>query len=1278
MANVVAGREHVGPASVAHGNGAPRAPSSSRSSQASSEEEEENETELHLKRTKLTGRLAAVYRNGDSTSTLLVSGNRLLTGTHNGNIHVLSIPTLETVRHYHAHSASITDLCVSPYTSILSPESPRAINKASSERPSTPLSSTSSRAVSQASPSTLRPTKSAAALSQLYIATSSIDGHVCVSSLHNHKDVTLRNFARPVQAVALSPDFQNDRTYVSGGAAGSLILTVGGRQGVSADATTNNATAAASGWLGSMGLGTGNGKDVILHSGEGKIGNIRWSLSGKYIVWVNESGIKIMRSHLHQDSSGSDTTWKRFGHINKPKRSSWEELASVARPRVQWIDETCLEDDASQKHDNDMGTQSPDPKSNRAPSQSKKHLERLLVGWADTVWIIHVTSEEPRSGRPTLAGKAVISNMFNFPDGIVSGLSLYSPSLLMAIVFRTMNDEGEPLSSVEEHTPRRGFRRRQNGLPPDLRLIDLEDGNNEKEVQPLDFSQYENLSSSDYHLSCVFLPRSKIPSTGRGAFSSLGDGLWDIGVNATKIFGSSASVLSGSSNSEGLSVSATGVSTPKAHRVDTGPVLSSHTSFDAAGQKVFVSSPFDCYLVVKTDIADHFQFLVRKTQFDEAWELLNSRPEIASVISADETNLKTDRPKPEGERADEMLDDDRSLKTIRSTDGLEQSAVDRERERLGDLWIRHLIAAQDWPSAGDIAGKVLESSSRWAHWVEVFVENDKIDQIAFQMPTTPLRPPISGSLYDKVLRYYLQGDLRQMRDLLMQWHPDIYNVPKAIDDILASLDLDHGSLRKRSQQDWLICQDALALLYLADGRPSDAIECFIHTKNADGAIGLIREHNLLSTVSDKVYEFTLLRTSLEQQSKVPLSQLDDLTSETISLLALAALQDIIQVESVVRQLKPHSSTGETLLFFYFRALWQGLVPSMETDSISAELILNSRPRFSPAKPLSISRTRHLLALHGDLAIDLFAQYARDLLSDLLRSSDSSSSIEDTVVTYNYDHAVSVCESRHYIPELVHLLAITGQTRRALNLIVGDLGDVAQAIDFVRDVADDGLWNDLSEFCLADAHLIKEFLQHIDVGTGSETIGIDPKQFVKRIPNKLAIPGLRDALTRLVHENEVQYSVATGASSVLQSEVAVVLNLLRRGRAKGVMFEVEAAPDIESHCALCNTSFASSDSVTENDDALLGYSCGHVFHLPCLLDDIVTADNKSRLDRLRRQLLQSHVDERESGSGAWKQNAKVGGKMTRTRMITPLLEGRRCVVCERASSTGTSGTGTDPG
>jgi hypothetical protein len=225
----------------------------------------------------------------------------------------------------------------------------------------------------------------------IFIATSSIDGTVCVQSLVEHKDVQVRNFARPVQAVALSPDYKNDRTYVSGGLAGNLVLSVGGRAGtISTSTTTGTAAAAASGWLGTIGLGTNTGKDTILHSGEGTISTIKWSLSGKYIAWINEQGLKLMRSNLHLESADAESAWKRIGHVDRPQDDGWEEMAAVWKGRVEWIDERSLETDEDDKA-RELAVSSPaTAKLKQQVSKNNMRIEKLLVGWGGTVWIINV------------------------------------------------------------------------------------------------------------------------------------------------------------------------------------------------------------------------------------------------------------------------------------------------------------------------------------------------------------------------------------------------------------------------------------------------------------------------------------------------------------------------------------------------------------------------------------------------------------------------------------------------------------------------------------------------------------------------------------------------------------------------------------------------------------------------------------------------------------------------------------------------------------------------
>ena len=322
--------------------------------------------------------------------------------------HVLSLPLLQPLRVYQAHSASVTSISISPFPPPLPNFKADALAKQAAEEHGSPSRASSSAGSVRGQP---RPNQHLSVLAtpsnSIYIASASIDGNVCVSSLVDPKDILKRNFGRPVQAVALSPDYKSDRTFISGGRAGELVLTTGGRLGVSSNATTTGgATAAASSWLGSMGLGANSGKDTVLHSGEGTISTIRWSLSGKYVVWVNEEGIKIMRSNLHLESSESEFAWKRVSHIDRPNGPGWEEMASVWKARAEWIDQSAL-DDADNLDPTNETTR------HKAPSSgTDEKVEKLVVGWGGTVWVIDVYPDRAsKSSKGERYGSAEVSTM---------------------------------------------------------------------------------------------------------------------------------------------------------------------------------------------------------------------------------------------------------------------------------------------------------------------------------------------------------------------------------------------------------------------------------------------------------------------------------------------------------------------------------------------------------------------------------------------------------------------------------------------------------------------------------------------------------------------------------------------------------------------------------------------------------------------------------------------------------------------------------------------------
>ena len=322
--------------------------------------------------------------------------------------HVFSLPSFDTLRVYRAHTASISAISISPFPPPL-PGKTDVSQRIAKEYQGSITKSPSPSARGQKPP----PVPHTPA-NNIHIATSSIDGNVCVSSLVNPDDVLSRRFGRPVQAAALSPDYKNDWTYVSGGKAGNLVLTVGGAAGKTSVSNTDPHASLASGWLGAIGLGGNSGTDAVLHSGEGTINTIKWSLSGRFLVWVNEYGIKTMRTNLHLESNEVDYAWKRISHTDRPAGTTWEEMSGVWTARAEWIDEDGLEIDDYDTptpgqgllNGSEIETQSIKSAISARPKPIELIKEKLVVGWGDAIWIFNITDGLRGAGKDRRMGKA--------------------------------------------------------------------------------------------------------------------------------------------------------------------------------------------------------------------------------------------------------------------------------------------------------------------------------------------------------------------------------------------------------------------------------------------------------------------------------------------------------------------------------------------------------------------------------------------------------------------------------------------------------------------------------------------------------------------------------------------------------------------------------------------------------------------------------------------------------------------------------------------------------
>jgi hypothetical protein len=928
----------------------------------------------------------------------------------------------------------VTALSVSPLLAS-QPFVPTASDLRSADQPGTLARQSTSTAGNTSSPRPRQAQVPSTPSNQIYIASSSIDGYVCVSSLIDPKDVTLRNFGRPLQAVALSPDYKNDRSYLSGGLAGELIHTVGGPIGQKSNANTSSASQTAQGWLGAIGLGGNAGKDTILHSGEGAISAIKWSLSGKFVAWSNEHGIRIMRTDLHLDGQDSEAAWKRIGFIEKPNRRAWQDMAGVWKARIEWVDGRSLESDddaimSMNGHHSTHKTESTLPHnrtSQPAQNTKRKKFEKLIIGWGDAAWIVHVQAGGAGVGRDVgerSVGSAEVVHLYvvvhlihiyilltgfslRFDDCIVSGISLYTPSLLLVLAYRTRDDDDNPVAGPDT-TPRGGRSRRTNGLQPELKLIDAATSD-EVEVDSLTVSRFENLSAADYHLGTLYVPHPKIMTPAqRSALEAIGGGIWDVGASAARIFSSGASVMNIPIGSDKPSSRAPSMSSASAG--NTPGAISGkrqqqvHPNAATAGLKVFIQSPFDCVLAIKRELSDHFQWELEHENYKDAWELLEDHPEIiASVSQPSSDGSPAGTPvKQQGSLHEFFADDSASQTTLSATKANQNSAVEKEKRRIGDLWVQQLVSANDWKQAGKVAGRVLGTSTRWEHWVWKFAQTNHFNEISPYVPKKPMQPPLPSMVYEVILGHYIIHDRIRFKHLLEDWDPDLFDINSVIEAIKSKLsagDITEESVEGDVQgRDWRILQDGLAKLFLASGRQREALRCYIRLQNADAAMTLIRDFHLVEAVRDDIPGFIMMGVSKEQMKSAKLDELEEASAEAIDVLVDEGCRGTIPAGDVESQLQTKGASFRPFLHFYLRKLWK---PEMHerTAKTAKERVAEDR----------LAADGKIVAEEfADLMVELFAEYDRPLLMEYLRNSQS----------YDLSRATAECERREYIPELV--------------------------------------------------------------------------------------------------------------------------------------------------------------------------------------------------------------------------------------------------------------------
>ncbi|KAJ3013357.1 Vacuolar protein sorting-associated protein 41 [Thoreauomyces humboldtii] len=466
---------------------------------------------------------------------------------------------------------------------------------------------------------------------------------------------------------------------------------------------------------------------------------------------------------------------------------------------------------------------------------------------------------------------------------------------------------------------------------------------------------------------------------------------------------------------------------------------------------------------------------------------------------------------------------------------------------IGQKYMETLMLEDRFEDTAALCPKILRSDSTlWETWIRKFAKEQQLMAVHPFIPTT--EPQLATEIYDMVLTFLLNNDLKAFHETVTRWPPSVFNITQMITDIERMLKADqtNESLKEiainRNHK-----QHDRELYYALVLRQPDALD-------------LVATYNLYAFVQDHAlivleYDDNVVSTDPEVKARVAQAVLDGSATED-SLGDIGGNAVLGRVRAAVQQ------KGVQILVHH-------------PDRVSARIVvdqLSKRPKFLHIFLDAVFKKDPLEGVEfHPMQVALYAEYDYLRLMEFLRVSSS----------YSVQKAYDICEVRDLVPEMVFLLGKMGDNRRALNLIIERLGDVKRAIDFAKEQNDEELWEDLLKYSMDKPSFIVGLLENL----GSH---INPIRVVEKIPNGLEIQGLKEALIKIMTDYGIQMSLREGCEKILISDTVNLLETLYRAQRRGLTF----TDDIT--CSLCGIQLERKANVD-----MIIFFCRHSYHEQCL-------------------------------------------------------------------------------
>ncbi|KAF8237909.1 vacuolar assembling protein VPS41 [Tricholoma matsutake] len=534
----------------------------------------------------------------------------------------------------------------------------------------------------------------------------------------------------------------------------------------------------------------------------------------------------------------------------------------------------------------------------------------------------------------------------------------------------------------------------------------------------------------------------------------------------------------------------------------------------------------------------------------------------------------------ERRRYEEALDE---VERIEAGGPVEGDEAGLNAFEIGQRYIEHLVSEGDFVKAARLCPKVCgHERKHWEDWIFVFAEKHQLQAIIPFVPTDS--PRLDHLVYEMMLAHFLTHDRETLLRTVKEWPKEIYDIAAVIVAVRSELNkATSTSSTISSNPRSRVLMECLAELYTANRQPGKALPYFLRLRRPN-VFDLIRENNLFTDVRDQVLLLVQFDDELRKQRKKEGQGDNEERSDAITLL----VENIhsIPIGRVVQQLE----STPYYLFLYLDAL--------------------------------VGQDPLLVSTFADLQVKLYAEYATLRLIDFLRASQY----------YNLEMAYTICKERDLVLEMVFLLGRMGNNRQALTLIIERLGDVHRAIEFAKEQGDDDLWEDLLKYSETRPTFIRELLENVGVD-------ISPIRLIRRIKNGLEIPGLKDALIKILQDFHLQISLLEGCQTIMNGDTADLSRQLQNNQTNGFFLTTKSA------CPIC------MQLLQQTPQALiLLFLCRHTVHASCV-------DGSDWVPPQPDPVLQ--------GIGRLDVGRAISGKIAFESMIhTKMMKG--CPICHRRS------------